>query len=730
MIARNRKIINKTKEIIKPKNGSNNNKKAAGFFRKYFSFKSKHAQRLYLFVLTAALVITILSYNYTPNIEVEIGKLSPRTIKASRNVDFEDIEKTEEDRSKNVAEVEDVYKYDVSILSGEEGALYQIRYFYTLAGIVQKKEDMSFEEKVEYLSNLLGNVYPEPIILSVLELSIEENNFLAEKTQEIAKQVMRDEIRPTELDFVKNKTMELIKNDKDIKNEHISIITAVLQKNIQPTAVFDPVATENAKEEAKQNTPPHIVSITKGQIIVSEGEIVSQNDIQILTKLGLLQRQYNWYRFFYIFFIVFIVLFLFGFYIYKFNTKIFNDLKKLFLNSLIVVVFAAIIRLLTFLSSVHLELWNYLFPVIAASMLCTIIFDSRIGIMMTICLSVFSGIATDFDFSIILVYMLGGIFATYLVSNVSQRSEVMKAGFISALILGFLFLIVNLIGGEVQTIALYTMLGVLNGIVCTVMTIGLLPFIESTLRIVTAMSLLELSHTDQPLLEKLLISAPGTYNHSLLVGHLAESSAKAIGADPLLVKVAALYHDLGKMKRSEYFYENQVGIENIHDRLNPSMSRNVIANHIKDGIEIAIKNKIPEEVIEIISQHHGNSLITYFYKKQKDMESAKASNGAVEGLKGHFRYPTKKPQSKEAAILMLADSAEAAVRSIDDATPKKIEQMVNDIVEERLKDGQLDDADIKIKEINIVKSTLVEGLISIYHSRISYPESDLKVVPE
>jgi len=160
MIARNRKIINKTKEIIKHKNGNNNNKKAIGFFRKYFSFKSKHAQRLYLFVLTAALVITILSYNYAPNIVVEIGKPSPRTIKASRNVDFEDMEKTEEDRSKNVAEVEDVYKYDVNILSGEEGALYQIRYFYTLARIVQKKVDMSFEEKVEYLSNMLGNVYP------------------------------------------------------------------------------------------------------------------------------------------------------------------------------------------------------------------------------------------------------------------------------------------------------------------------------------------------------------------------------------------------------------------------------------------------------------------------------------------------------------------------------------------------------------------------------------------
>jgi putative nucleotidyltransferase with HDIG domain len=199
----------------------------------------------------------------------------------------------------------------------------------------------------------------------------------------------------------------------------------------------------------------------------------------------------------------------------------------------------------------------------------------------------------------------------------------MKGGFFSSLFLAFLFLIANLIGGDPKTIALYFVLGIVNGVISAIITIGLLPFIESSFRIVTAMGLLELSHTDQPLLKELLINAPGTYNHSLLVSHLSESCANAIGADALLVKVAALYHDLGKMKRPEYFYENQQNVENIHDRLNPSMSKNIIANHIKDGIEIAIKNKIPKKVVEIISQHHGNSVITYFYKKQKNIELMK-----------------------------------------------------------------------------------------------------------
>jgi putative nucleotidyltransferase with HDIG domain len=208
------------------------------------------------------------------------------------------------------------------------------------------------------------------------------------------------------------------------------------------------------------------------------------------------------------------------------------------------------------------------------------------------------------------------------------------------------------------------------------------------------------------------------------VGHLAENAAKAIDADSLLVKVAALYHDLGKIKRPEYFYENQADLENIHDRLNPSMSRNIISSHIKDGLEMAEKAKIPRKVLSIISQHHGNSIIKYFYKKQKDRENN--GNNYSNGLKEHFRYPARRPQSKEAAILMLADSTEAAVRSIDDISAKKIEQMVNDIFEDKLKDGQLNETNITLKEIDKVRKSLIDGLISIYHSRLSYAESDVK----
>lgn len=718
-----KRIKYQTKEIINRDSSKNN---PDNFFGKYFSFRSSFAKRLYLFMLTFALIVGILSYNFTPDLGIKLGEASPKTIKANKSIGFEDTVKTEEDRNRREIEVEDVYNYDTKVLNGTEGVLYQIRYFFQLVKIVSKKDFETIEEKVDYLSNLTQNEYSDENLKTALLLDYEENSLLMNETINVAKVIMKENIKPNDVDGKKIEAVKIVDINSAIKSTEKPLVVSILQKNIKPTAIFDPIATENARKQARLSTPPHIVNIAEGQTVINEGDIVNGNDILVLTKLGLLNKGFNWKIFAFIALINIAVLLLFYTYIYKFNKNIFRNVKKLIITSTIIIIFIALAKLFTILTSLHLNLWVYLFPLLAASMLCSIIFDTRLAIMMSMILAVNLGIAVNFDYQLSLIYFLGGIFSAFMVSNLSQRNSIMKGGFISSLFLAFLFFIANLIGGDLKAIALYTVLGVVNGVISAIITIGLLPFIESTFRIVTAMGLLELSHTDQPLLKELLINAPGTYNHSMLVSHLAESSANAIGADSLLVKVAALYHDLGKMKRPEYFYENQLNVENIHNKLNPSMSKNIIANHIKDGVEIAIKNNIPKKVIEVISQHHGNSVITYFYKKQKDMETDKLLSSKPDAImEGHFRYPAKKPQTKEAAILMLADVSEAAVRSIEKITLKKIEQMVNDIIKTKIDDEQLSEADITIKEINTVKNTLIDGLMSIYHSRISYQDSKI-----
>jgi len=719
-----KKIKYQTKEISNSDNSKNN---SDNFFVKYFSFRSSSAKRLYLFVMTFALVVGILSYNFTPDLGIKSGEASPKTIKANKSIGFEDTVKTEEDRNRREIEVEDVYNYDTEVLNGNEGVLYQIRYFFQLARIISKKNLEVIEEKADYFSSLTQGEYSSENLKTALSLDFEENNLIANETINLAKAILKENIKPNDVDASKLEAARIVGSSAAIKSELKPLVVSVLQQNIKSTAIFDPVATENARKQARVSTPPHIVNITEGQTVINEGDIVSSADIMVLTKLGLLNKSFNWKIFAFIALVNIAILLLFYIYIYKFNKNLFYNAKKLLITSTIIIIFIALAKLFTILTSLHLNLWVYLFPLLAASMLCSIIFDTRVGIMMSMILAVNLGIAANLDYRLALIYFLGGIFSAFMVSNLSQRNSIMKGGFISSLFLAFLFFAANLIGGDLKTISLYTFLGVVNGVISAIITIGLLPFIESSFRIVTAMGLLELSHTDQPLLKELLINAPGTYNHSMLVSHLAESSANAIGADALLVKVAALYHDLGKMKRPEYFYENQLNTENIHNKLNPSMSRNIISNHIKDGVEIAAKNNIPKKVIDIISQHHGNSVITYFYKKQKDMETERLLSSNPDAImEGHFRYPAKKPQTKEAAILMLADVSEAAVRSIEKITLKKIEQMVSDIIKSRIADEQLSEADITIKEINIVKNTLIDGLMSIYHSRISY--QDVKMI--
>ena len=723
-----KRIKYQTKEIINPDNSKNN---PDNFFSKYFSFRSSFAKRLYLFVLTFVLIVGILSYNFTPDLGINLGEASPKTIKANKSIGFEDTVKTEEDRNRREIEVEDVYNYDTQVLNGSEGVLYHIRYFFQLAKIVSKKDFGTIEEKIDYLSNLTQSEYSDEDLKTVLMLDFEQNSLIMNETINVAKIIMKENIKPNDVDGKKIEAEKIVGINSTIDPSVKALVVSVLKKNIKPTAIFDPIATENARKQSRLSTPPHIVNIAEGQAVINEGDIVNGNDVLVLTKLGLLNRGFNWKIFAFIALINIAVLLLFYIYIYKFNKNIFGNVKKLLITSTIIILFIALAKLFTTLTSLHLNLWVYLFPLLAASMVCSIIFDARVAIMMSMILAVNLGIAANFDYRMSLIYFLGGIFSAFMVSNMSQRNSIMKGGFISSLFLAFLFFIANLIGGDLKSIALYTILGIVNGVISAIITIGLLPFIESTFRILTAMGLLELSHTDQPLLKELLINAPGTYNHSMLVSHLAESSANAIGADALLVKVAALYHDLGKMRRPEYFYENQLNVENIHNKLNPSMSKNIIANHIKDGVEIAIKNKIPKKVIEVISQHHGNSVITYFYKKQKDMETDRLLSSKPDAImEGHFRYPAKKPQTKEAAILMLADVSEAAVRSIDKITLKKIEQMVNDIIKSKIDDEQLSEADITIREINTVKNTLIEGLMSIYHSRISYQDSKITSTAE
>ena len=257
--------------------------------------------------------------------------------------------------------------------------------------------------------------------------------------------------------------------------------------------------------------------------------------------------------------------------------------------------------------------------------------------------------------------------------------------------------------------------GALNGIISAAIAVGVMPTLEYFFGITTHFRLLDISNPGEPLLQELLKKAPGTYQHSIMVANLAESAAQAIGANALMCKVGAYYHDIGKMKRPRFFVENQMGGENPHDRLAPSLSTTIIHSHVKDGIEMARLNKLPDVVIDFIAEHHGTSLVKFFYHQARTR-----SNEPV--YEDDFRYPGPKPQSRETAVVLLCDGIEAAARTMTGPTAEKLAELVQKMVQDHLEDGQLDECDLSLKDIQLIRESLVRSLHGIYHTRIEYPE--------
>jgi putative nucleotidyltransferase with HDIG domain len=259
--------------------------------------------------------------------------------------------------------------------------------------------------------------------------------------------------------------------------------------------------------------------------------------------------------------------------------------------------------------------------------------------------------------------------------------------------------------------------GLLSGVIAT----GILPLVEMSFGFTTDIKLLELGNLDQPLLRELMVRAPGTYHHSVIISNMVEATAKAVQANPLLAKVSAYYHDIGKMKKPLYFVENQTGSENKHERLAPSMSSLILISHVKDGAELAKKHKLGREIIDIIQQHHGSSLISFFYQKAKDRMGSRGSK-STEIKDEDFRYPGPKPQTKEAGLVMLADMVEAAARSLVDPTPARIQGMVQKIINKAFSDGQLDECELTLKDLHEIAKSFNKTLSGIFHHRIEYPE--------
>ena len=534
-----------------------------------------------------------------------------------------------------------------------------------------------------------------------------------------------DKIEKITGSFTIDQTREII--NKNIYSRHYRkefefALVEYIDHFVFPSMIYNSKLTQEEIQQAKENVSKYVGIVNENERIIGKHDRVLKDawlKIQSYKKakgekIGLGETFLQSIgKFLHISFLLSI----FIIYLFLFRKKIFYDNGKLLLmaSNLILLAF---ITFLTNLLSLPVPVYFFIFiPV--ASMLMTIIFDSRMGFYTTIIFSLVIGALRGNDYSFAAMNIFAGALSVYTVRDIKNRSQIFRSFlfiFLGYIISIFAFGLEQFASSE--TILLEFAFAGSNALISPVLTYGLLIFFEKIFNITTDLTLLELSNFDRPLLKELARKAPGSFNHSMTIGTLAETAAEQIGANPLLARVGAYYHDIGKIITPQNFVENQLNNQNLHEKLTPEESANLIRRHVNDGIELAREYKIPDEIINFIPMHHGTTVISFFYDK------AKKTYGKDRVNLQDYCYLGPKPNSKETAIVMLADSCESAVRSIDDPNTENMENVIDNIIQDKIETGQLNEAPVTFSDISKIKEAFISILIGQHHKRIKYPQKE------
>lgn len=633
------------------------------------------------------------------SIQLEVGQASPVHIGAPRTV--EDRYTTNEARELAEQSVKDIFEQDPNVALTAAAQLTEL--FETLAVTAALEE--TADAKLILLREELPILLPDSALQIGLNFSPETGEQLAAVLGTILEQSYARGIKAEALEAAEVQVHQEI-NNLFVSNNHKTFLREVSSALLKPNMLYNATATERLREEAIATVLP--VMVQKGQKIIGLGEITTEREIMLLADLGLLTAGINWNLAFGSLVYTLVALSPLILYLVLFERKSWEKPQQMLLLGLILLLTGALAKASSILSGL-------LMPVATASILMTVLVGPRTAIVGSISMALMAGALAGFDITYMGVGLIGAAVGTFSVSRMSRRFDLVRAGGLIAMATSLSAIAFGLLQGlGWRALLTNAMWGVTGGMLSAIIGFGVVPFLEKPFGIASTVKMLELSNPNQPLLKRLLVEAPGTYNHSIIVANLAEAAAEAVGADGLLARVGSYFHDVGKLKRPYFFIENQFMMENPHDKYPPSLSALVITAHIKDGVELAREYRLPQIVIDIIQQHHGNTLVGYFFHKAKEADETVDEDD--------YRYPGPTPRSKEAAIVMLADVVEAAVRSLAQPSPNRIDNMVRKIIKERLNDGQLDECDITLKELDSIGTAFVHILSGIFHKRIEYPE--------
>lgn len=683
--------------------------------------------RLGLLILTACLAFVLLALPIAirpSSFPLSVGDVASQDIQSTNATSFTSDYLTEQERKSAGDAVQLVYlPVDPSITRRQIERMHIVLDYIST---VRFDSFASQPQKISDLSNISGFQLKPETIGQILLLSEVRWQMIQQEALSVLEQIMRNTIRDSTVLDAQKSISTLI--SYAIPQDQASIITEIVSQFIIPNSLFSEEKTTSARQEAQIAVKPVERSYMPGEIIVRRGQVITPVIYESLQVLGLIQTQSGVQSAVAVFALVAIAAIFVGLYFSGRNFPVLNDPKSLILISILFIIFLTGARIVI----PNRVVVPYLYPLAAFGLTVGSLFNMELGLVLSLILSILSGYNLPNSLDITLFYIIGGFFGVLILGKGRRVIHFFWSGMAIGLAGAAIILAYRLQDSITDWIGIATLIGAgfLSGLASASLTLLFQFLFAQLLGVITAMQLLDLSRPDHPLLQYLLRSAPGTYQHSLQVSNLAEQAAESIGADALLVRVGCLYHDIGKTVNSSFFVENQVpGKIDSHDNLDPEVSAATIIRHVSDGIILARKHRIPRRIQDFIDEHHGTTYTRYQYTRAV----MNAGNRPEAVNKELFRYPGPRPRSRETAILMLADGCEAGARAELPKDDEELSAVIRKVFEFLQTEGQFDDTVLTLRDLHRVQESFLTSLKNTYHPRIKYPElikTDQKLLPE
>jgi cyclic-di-AMP phosphodiesterase PgpH len=690
-------------------------------------FTRSDATRLGIAAGSLVIALTaILAVDITPaeSVQYTVGDVAREDVISERVLSFESNTLTEDARSAARAAVP--FQYDYTSENAIAIAAEQARAFTERVRRVDTAfvSEITPEERTALLEVAVADLTPKGV-LTLQGLDATRWTAVREEAARILDATERTELRDTEVAETRSKIGSRMGGDLDEAERMLA--AELIAPLIVPNSSFDQALTDQARDRAAENVKPVIVHIALGQVVVRKGSPVTAADLEAISELGLgqdggpnLATTFGW------FLLSALVVTMLLAWIWRFRPTLWHRDNVLFLIGMLVIGTVLALKV-----TAGREVLGYFLPTAAIGMLVSILLDASLATIVMAIIAIAGGVlAGTLEFAT--YTFLGGLAGIIAVRKGDRLQVFVQAAIAVFIVSAMVVTVFSLLGQrDVRGVLELWFASGAAAAGSSVAAVGTFAVLGSVFGILTVFQLLELANPSQPLLRRLLVETPGTYHHSLMVGNLAERAAEAIGADPLVTRVAAYYHDVGKLANPLAFIENQAGGENIHDQLEPEVSAHVLKQHVADGIDAAYAAKLPRALIAYIPQHHGTAVMSYFYARAREraaepfggLSTAEGKRAADAVDERRFRHAGPKPQTREAALIMLADSVEASVRSLASRDEPAIRAMVTRIIDERIGDGQFDECDLTLRDLERIKNAFVEQLLGMYHTRIAYPQN-------